>query len=313
MRRDASVGTSSNGGADVERNRDIATRRADRSDRGLALAVALPLHARAAEQTPLVVDYSLPPPSLDPVVLCDIADNGFLFNMYVPLLRYETKPLQGAPAGIDVVREDQTRLAGYLAEVLDRLRRRHQADLQDPRRRQIPERPQGGRQCRARLAPAQPRQRQVRHLLRGSGAVRQHQVDRGAGRAHRRHHAEAARALGAAGADEGQHRHRRCRTGQAERRRRLGRQPRCGLRPVSAEGVPARRAGRVRGQPHVLRRQAAGTGGRRQLHHRQRNLAAAGTQPQGGRDAGAVEGIGRQPRRCGGPRRSSRCRPHAGS
>ncbi len=83
---------------------------------GLALAVALPVHARAAEQTPLVVDYSLPPPSLDPVVLCDIADNGFLFNMYVPLLRYETKPLEGAPAGIDVVREDQTRLAGYLAE-----------------------------------------------------------------------------------------------------------------------------------------------------------------------------------------------------
>jgi peptide/nickel transport system substrate-binding protein len=70
----------------------------------------------AAKAGPLMVDYSLPPPSLDPVVVCDIADNGVISNLYVTLLRYESKPLDEAPRGISVMVEDQTRLTGYLAE-----------------------------------------------------------------------------------------------------------------------------------------------------------------------------------------------------
>lgn len=87
-----------------------------RASRATMLAAVLLGVGGAARAAPFVVDYSLPPPSLDPVVLCDIADNGFISNLYVPLLRYGSKPLQGAPPGVSVMREDQTKLAGYLAK-----------------------------------------------------------------------------------------------------------------------------------------------------------------------------------------------------
>lgn len=80
------------------------------------LLVALaPLQGEAAEG-PLVVNYSLPPATLDPARVCDISDNGFISSLYLTLLQYADKPIEGAPAGIAATREDTTRIKGYLAE-----------------------------------------------------------------------------------------------------------------------------------------------------------------------------------------------------
>lgn len=72
-----------------------------------------------AAEGPFVVNYSLPPPTLDPTVVCDIADDGFLASLYTPLLRYEAKPVEGAPEGVNVTTEDTTRVVGYLAEAYE--------------------------------------------------------------------------------------------------------------------------------------------------------------------------------------------------
>lgn len=81
----------------------------------LAATIAAPLAASAAEG-PFVINYSLPPPTLDPTIVCDIADNGFITSLYTPLLRYEAKPVANAPAGVKVTTEDSTKIVGYLAE-----------------------------------------------------------------------------------------------------------------------------------------------------------------------------------------------------
>lgn len=87
--------------------------------RALAIAIAAtavsPFSAIAAEG-PFVINYSLPPPTLDPAIVCDIADNGFLAPLYTPLLRYEAKPVANAPEGVTVTAEDTTKIVGYLAE-----------------------------------------------------------------------------------------------------------------------------------------------------------------------------------------------------
>ncbi|WEK51965.1 MAG: ABC transporter substrate-binding protein [Candidatus Kaistia colombiensis] len=81
----------------------------------LAATAASPFAANAAEG-PFVINYSLPPPTLDPTIVCDIADNGFLAPLYTPLLRYETKAVAKAPEGVEVTTEDTTKIVGYLAE-----------------------------------------------------------------------------------------------------------------------------------------------------------------------------------------------------
>ena len=77
--------------------------------------LALP-KAAEAQTGPFVVNYSNPPPTLDPARVCDLRDDGFLSSLYVPLLRYEEKPIPDAPAGITATQEDTTRITGYLAE-----------------------------------------------------------------------------------------------------------------------------------------------------------------------------------------------------
>ncbi len=72
--------------------------------------------AVAAEQKPFVVNYSLPPFSLDPALVCDIADIGFVSGLYSTLLKHGEKPVANAPAGVKVSQEDPAKLEGYLAE-----------------------------------------------------------------------------------------------------------------------------------------------------------------------------------------------------
>lgn len=86
--------------------------------RGLALAVGLSVSVglAQAQDRPFVVNSAVPPATLDPAFVCDIADNGFISSLYVTLLRYDDKPIGGAPEGIEATQEDTTRLMGYLAE-----------------------------------------------------------------------------------------------------------------------------------------------------------------------------------------------------
>jgi peptide/nickel transport system substrate-binding protein len=79
------------------------------------VALALPL-AAAAQDSPMVVNYSLPPPTLDPAFDCDITDLGFISTLYPTLLRHPQVPLEGAPEGITVTHEDAGALEGYVAE-----------------------------------------------------------------------------------------------------------------------------------------------------------------------------------------------------
>ena len=47
---------------------------------GLA-AVAISGAGAFAAEGPLVVNYSLPPPTLDPSIVCDISDDGFIASL----------------------------------------------------------------------------------------------------------------------------------------------------------------------------------------------------------------------------------------
>lgn len=69
-----------------------------------------------AAETPFIVNYSQPPPSLDPTVVCDIGDGGFISPLYTTLLQNSYKPVPNAAAGVTVLREDETAVKGYLAE-----------------------------------------------------------------------------------------------------------------------------------------------------------------------------------------------------
>jgi peptide/nickel transport system substrate-binding protein len=81
-----------------------------------ALASAIiPVSAIAADG-PFTINYSLPPASLDPTLVCDIADIGFVSDLYVTLLKHPSKPVATAPQGVTVTAEDTTKLEGYLAE-----------------------------------------------------------------------------------------------------------------------------------------------------------------------------------------------------
>jgi peptide/nickel transport system substrate-binding protein len=81
----------------------------------LAAAMLAPLSAFAADG-PFVINYSLPPPTLDPTIVCDIADDGFIASLYTPLLKYEARPVANVPEGVKVTAEDTTKIVGYLAE-----------------------------------------------------------------------------------------------------------------------------------------------------------------------------------------------------
>jgi len=81
----------------------------------VALAAFAPSAASAADG-PLIVNYSLPPPTLDPAFDCDITDLGFISSLYPTLLRHPQVPLEGAPEGVAVTREDPAKLEGYVAE-----------------------------------------------------------------------------------------------------------------------------------------------------------------------------------------------------
>jgi len=85
----------------------------------LAAPAALVAGLAQAASGPLVVNYSLPPPTLDPAAVCDIADNGFIASLYTPLLKYDSKPAAGAPAGVKVTTEDTTKIIPYLAQSYD--------------------------------------------------------------------------------------------------------------------------------------------------------------------------------------------------
>ncbi|MBB5751621.1 ABC transporter substrate-binding protein [Prosthecomicrobium pneumaticum] len=82
----------------------------------LGMASAFAALPASAADGPFVVNYSLPPPTLDPSIVCDIADDGFIASLYTPLLRYEAKPVTDVPAGVTVTTEDTTKVVGYLAE-----------------------------------------------------------------------------------------------------------------------------------------------------------------------------------------------------
>ena len=88
--------------------------------RKLGLVVfSLPLLAStalAAEQKPFVINYSLPPFSLDPALVCDIADIGFVSGLYSTLLKHGEKAVANAPAGVTVRQEDASKLEGAMAE-----------------------------------------------------------------------------------------------------------------------------------------------------------------------------------------------------
>jgi peptide/nickel transport system substrate-binding protein len=64
----------------------------------------------AAPKTPFVVNYALPPASLDPNEASGLADAGFISNMYVTLLKYGTK--RGANGFPE---DDLTKIEPYLA------------------------------------------------------------------------------------------------------------------------------------------------------------------------------------------------------
>ena len=85
----------------------------------LALGLAVSGGLAQAQERPLVVNSAVPPATLDPAFVCDIADNGFISSLYVTLLKYDDKPIAGAPEGIEATQEDTTRFAGYLAESWD--------------------------------------------------------------------------------------------------------------------------------------------------------------------------------------------------
>jgi peptide/nickel transport system substrate-binding protein len=70
----------------------------------------------SASAAPLVVNYSLPPPTLDPTFDCDITDLGFISSLYPTLLKHPSVLMDGAPAGVAATREDTGKLEGYLAE-----------------------------------------------------------------------------------------------------------------------------------------------------------------------------------------------------
>jgi peptide/nickel transport system substrate-binding protein len=79
------------------------------------LSLAAPCAGQAA-QKPFVIDYSLTLPTLDPVVVGDIADNGFLASLYVTLVKFGSTVTPGQPAGVAVTQENQADLEGYLAQ-----------------------------------------------------------------------------------------------------------------------------------------------------------------------------------------------------
>ena len=82
----------------------------------LGLTALLTVGPAAAAEGPFVVNTSRAPPTLDPVNVCDITDHGFIASLYVALLAYEDKRIEGAPAGIAATQEDTTKFKGDLAE-----------------------------------------------------------------------------------------------------------------------------------------------------------------------------------------------------
>src|SRR5581483_1784562 len=63
---------------------------------------------------PFVVNYAVPPATIDPGQVCSLEDNGFVSSLYVTLVQYKAKPVPGAGAGI--TQEDTTGFAPYLAK-----------------------------------------------------------------------------------------------------------------------------------------------------------------------------------------------------
>ena len=82
----------------------------------LALGLGLSAGLAQAQDRPFVVNSAVPPATLDPAFVCDIADNGFISSLYVTLLKYDDRAIEGAPDGITATQEDTTRFMGYLAE-----------------------------------------------------------------------------------------------------------------------------------------------------------------------------------------------------
>src|SRR4051812_13290998 len=91
----------------------------------LALVGALAVGASAAvakvaskasgkAAAPFVVNYAVPPATIDPGQVCSVEDNGFVSSLYVTLVQYKVKPVPGAGAGI--TQEDATGFAPYLAK-----------------------------------------------------------------------------------------------------------------------------------------------------------------------------------------------------
>src|SRR4051812_1959695 len=80
-----------------------------------AVAVTTALGAggstRASSDT-LIVNYAVPPQSLDPAANCSLEDIGLMSNLYVTLLKYAPKP--GAVPG--TTQEAPTRFQGLLAK-----------------------------------------------------------------------------------------------------------------------------------------------------------------------------------------------------
>jgi peptide/nickel transport system substrate-binding protein len=72
--------------------------------------------AGAGAATPLVINYTPSPITLDPATVCSLEDDGFISSLYVTLVRYGDKPIPGAPAGVHATQEDTTKFKPYLAK-----------------------------------------------------------------------------------------------------------------------------------------------------------------------------------------------------
>lgn len=67
-------------------------------------------------QGPFIVNSLAAPLTLDPQKVADTASIGVVRALYSTLLQYEQKPVEDVPDGVEVVREDQTKVIPYLAE-----------------------------------------------------------------------------------------------------------------------------------------------------------------------------------------------------
>jgi peptide/nickel transport system substrate-binding protein len=77
---------------------------------------ATKVSAAKSTAAPLFVNYTPPPVSVDPAVVCSLEDDGFIDSLYVTLVRYGTKPIPGAPPGVLATQEDTTKFVPYLAK-----------------------------------------------------------------------------------------------------------------------------------------------------------------------------------------------------